>query len=107
MRSIAVMNQKGGVGKTTTAVNLAAALIRAGKRVLLIDIDPQGHATLHVGVELAADGKSLYDVLVRGAALAEAAHDVDRQLTVVPAHIDMVAVDVDLAGADARETILR
>ena len=63
MRSIAIMNQKGGVGKTTTAVNLSAALARAGQRVCLIDLDPQAHASLHVGVSLREGEPSIYDVL--------------------------------------------
>lgn len=107
MRSIAVINQKGGVGKTTTAVNLAAALVRAGRRVLLVDLDPQGHATLHVGVEVGQDDKTVYDVLTRGAALAEAARYVDEKLAVVPAHIDLVAAEIELAAIEQRETVLR
>nr|NIP85620.1 AAA family ATPase [Planctomycetales bacterium] len=63
MRTFAVINQKGGVGKTTTAVNLSAALAEQGHRVGLIDIDPQAHATLHLGLEIAAGEPSLYDVL--------------------------------------------
>jgi chromosome partitioning protein len=108
MRSVAVINQKGGVGKTTTAVNLAAALSRMhGQRVLLVDLDPQSHASLHLGVE-AADGElSIYDVLVRGAALAEAARYTDHKVTIVPAHIDLVASDVELSSRDGREFVLR
>ena len=62
MRSIAVMNQKGGVGKTTTAVNISAALAETGLRICLIDLDPQAHATLHLGLEPLADEPSIYDV---------------------------------------------
>jgi chromosome partitioning protein len=106
MRSIAVINQKGGVGKTTTAVNLAAALVRTGKRVLLLDMDPQGHATLHAGVEVGPDDRTIYDVLTRGAALAEAARFVDEKLAVVPAHIDLVAAEIELIDTPERERIL-
>ena len=63
MRSIAVINQKGGVGKTTTTVNVAAALAESGQRVLVIDMDPQAHATLHMGIELAPSEPSIYGVL--------------------------------------------
>ena len=61
MRSLAILNQKGGVGKTTTAVNLSAALAEAGQRVCLIDMDPQAHASLHVGVALSPGEASIYD----------------------------------------------
>jgi chromosome partitioning protein len=107
MRSVAVINQKGGVGKTTTAVNLAAALARLGRRVLLIDLDPQAHATLHVGVELGPSDVNVYDVLCRGCALAEAARYVSERLTVVPAHIDLVGAELELTGRPQRELVLR
>ena len=63
MRSIAIINQKGGVGKTTTAVNLSAALARAGQRVGLVDIDPQAHASLHLGIDPQAKTPTVYDLL--------------------------------------------
>ena len=63
MRKIAILNQKGGVGKTTTAVNLAAALANAGQRVCLIDLDPQSHASLHLGMSTHQGEPSMYDVL--------------------------------------------
>jgi chromosome partitioning protein len=106
MRKIAFINQKGGVGKTTTAVSVAAALARRGLRVLLVDLDPQGHASLHFGVEAAADDKTVYDVLTRGAALAEVARYVDQEVTVVPSHIDLAAAEVELAERDDRGRVL-
>jgi chromosome partitioning protein len=107
MRKIAIINQKGGVGKTTTAVNLGAGLAAAGRRVLLIDLDPQAHATLHLGISDEGSQGSIYDVLVSGASLESVACRVDESLTVVPSHIDLAAAEVELAGVVGREMILR
>ena len=106
MRSIAIANQKGGVGKTTTSVNLAVALSRSGHRVCLIDLDPQAHASLHLGVT-AAPGRSAYEVLAGDAPLADACVAVADTLCVVPAHIDLSAVEIALAARPGRESILR
>ena len=106
MRSIAFINQKGGVGKTTTAVNVSAGLAERGQRVLLIDLDPQAHAGLHLGVELGPGEKSVYDVLVRGTGLAETFRRVGERLTVVPAHIDLVAAEMELSDQPDREMVL-
>ena len=107
MRSIAVANQKGGVGKTTTSVNLAVALARAGQDVCLVDLDPQAHATLHAGVQPGLHPLSAYDVLVGGASLAEARVTAAERLHVIPSHIDLSAVEMALANRPGREGILR
>jgi chromosome partitioning protein len=107
MRRIAVINQKGGVGKTTTTVNLAAALAAAGKRVCVVDLDPQAHASTHLGVEPDGTLPSLYDVLVANKPLAEVRRSVQELLWVVPSDINLAAAEVELAGIVGREVILR
>jgi len=107
MRSIAIMNQKGGVGKTTSAVNVCAALADTGQRVCLIDLDPQAHASLHFGLEPHLDQTSIYDVLVDNAPLAEARRQVADNLWVVGSHLDLAAAEVELAGVVGREVILQ
>jgi chromosome partitioning protein len=107
MRRIAIINQKGGVGKTTTAVNLAAALAECGQRVCVLDLDPQAHATTHLGIE--PDGKtpSMYDVLVNNRPLAEVRRKVESNLWVCGSDINLAAAEVELAGVVGREVILR
>ena len=107
MRSIAVMNQKGGVGKTTTAVNLSAALAAEGRRVCLIDLDPQAHASLHLGVTLRDDQPSIYHVLTGDKLFQDVRQQVAENLWLVPAHLDLAAAEVELAGEVGREVILR
>lgn len=107
MRTIAIINQKGGVGKTTTAVNLSAALAEAGKRVWLIDLDPQAHASLHLGFGMQEEYLSTYDVLTDNVPLDEVRHPVEDNLWLSPAHIDLAASEMELAGAVGREIILR
>src|SRR3954447_7854465 len=98
MRRIAIINQKGGVGKTTTAVNLAAALARAGQRVCVLDLDPQAHATTHLG--LAPDGStpSMYDVLMDSTPLADVRRQIEDNLWVAGSDINLAAAEVELAG---------
>ena len=107
MRSIAVANQKGGVGKTTTSVNLAVGLARAGHSVCLIDFDPQAHATLHVGVTPGSHHVSGFELLTADISLAEATVQAGENLVVVPSHIDLSAAELTLAGKPGREAILR
>lgn len=107
MRSIAIINQKGGVGKTTTAVNLSVALAEAGQKVCLIDLDPQAHASLHLGVTSTDGHPSIYEMLIGDATLAEVRQSTKEQLTIVPSHIDLAAAEVELAGEVGREVVLR
>ena len=107
MRSIAIINQKGGVGKTTTAVNLSAALAAQGLRVGLIDMDPQAHASLHLGVMPEQGRLSVYDLLTSNETLAQVWQPVSETLQVAPSHIDLAAAEVELAGVVGRELILR
>jgi chromosome partitioning protein len=107
MRRIAVINQKGGVGKTTTTVNLAAALAAAGKRVCVLDLDPQAHASTHLGAEPDGKSPSLYDVLVSNTPLATVRREVAPNLFLCPSDIDLAAAEVELAGIVGREVILR
>ncbi len=107
MRTIAVMNQKGGVGKTTTSVNLAAGLAARGQKVCVIDLDPQGHASMHLGVEPTAATPTIYQVIAGDKTLADVRQLVSPNLWVVPANVDLAAVEVELAGVADRELILR
>ncbi len=107
MRKIAVLNQKGGVGKTTTTVNLAAALAADGHKTLVLDLDPQAHATLHLGLMPGRSGPSLYDVLTQNMPLAECRKQVADNLYICGSHIDLAAAEVELIGTVGREVILR
>jgi chromosome partitioning protein len=125
MRSIAVINQKGGVGKTTTTVNLGAALARAGQRVGIIDVDPQAHASLHLGIDPQSKAPTVYELLTEDTPISELWQraggsqpnalptadsrqpKAENNLLVAASHIDLAAVEVELAGVVGREVILR
>lgn len=107
MRVIAVMNQKGGVGKTTTSVNLSAALAAAGQRVCVIDLDPQAHASLHLGVTIRDGQPSVYDVLASNLQFRDVRQPVGENIWLVPSHLDLAAAEVELAGETGRDVILR
>lgn len=107
MRRIAVINQKGGVGKTTTTVNVGAALARAGQRVLMIDLDPQAHMTLHYGLNPADGRPGVYELLAGTANVATVRTRVANNLWVIGASIDLAAAEVELVSIVGREVILR
>jgi len=107
-RVIAVANQKGGVGKTTTAVNLGAALAELGYRVLVVDLDPQGNATTGLGINPRNVESSIYDVIMNGSPLEDSVEPTAvRNLFVVPATIDLAGAEIELVPAFSRELKLR
>jgi chromosome partitioning protein len=106
VRTVAVINQKGGVGKTTTVANVSAALAAAGTRVCLVDLDPQANLTMHFGVEPGTSESSIYEVLTEGTPLARTARPAGQNLRLVPSTIDLAAAELELAATVGRERIL-
>lgn len=105
---IAIANQKGGVGKTTTAINLGASLATSEKRTLVVDVDPQGNTTTGLGVDRSGLTESLYDVLLGGRNLMDVVHKNDlTHLFLVPSGRDLIGAEIELAGAEKREWRLK
>jgi chromosome partitioning protein len=105
---ISIVNQKGGVGKTTTAVNLAAGLALAERRTILIDLDPQGNATTGLGIDKSGLKATIYDVLLEGVAAREAVVRTELpHLDLIPSEIDLVGAEIELVSAADREGRLR
>lgn len=107
MRIIALTNQKGGVGKTTSTVNLAAALAAKGRKVILMDLDPQAHLTTFLGQDPTQNQASAFEVLARSMPLAEALRPVRSHMLLLASGLDLAAAEVELVSVVGRETILR
>jgi chromosome partitioning protein len=107
LRTIAVLNQKGGVGKTTTVVNVAAALAAAGRKVVAIDLDPQAHLTIHLGVEPQTIQAGAYEVLTQSADFTQSLTPVRPNLWLLAANINLVGAETELVSVVGREIILR
>ena len=107
-KTVAICNQKGGTGKTTTAVNLSSALASLGKNILLIDMDPQGNSTSGVGVNKNDIQISIYDVLVQKSPIIDTIHKTAfSRMDIIPCNINLTGAEIELVGALARETRLK
>ena len=107
-RIIAIANQKGGVGKTTTAINLSACLAEAGQKVLVIDIDPQGNTTSGFGLSKTEIEKTVYEVILRECDIKEAiVEDVIENLDILPSNVNLAGAEIDLIDVENREYTLK
>ena len=107
VRTVAIINQKGGVGKTTTVANLGAAVATRGMDVCLLDLDPQAHLTLHYGLDATEGTKTSYDVITDGCKVSEATELLTGNLWLLPATIDLAGAETELAARPGRERLLR
>ena len=109
-KTIAVVNQKGGVGKTTTVINLAAGLSLLGKKVLIIDLDPQGNSTSGLGIDKSSLNQSTYEVLINNAKIDESLKKVEirdnKKIYICPSNAELSGADIELYNLEEREWIL-
>ena len=106
MRTIAIVNQKGGCGKTTTAINLSACLAQKHKKVLLVDLDPQSNASIGLKVKVEDLDRSIYDIFSQSHDLEDVIIPIDQYLHLVPSQLILSAVEQELAGKEGREGVL-
>ena len=107
-RTIAIANQKGGVGKTTTSINLSASLAAKGKKILVIDTDPQGNTTSGFGIDKNNLDNTVYELILGECSIQECIiKDIIQNVSIIPSNVNLAATEIELIGVDKKEFILR